>query len=110
MSRLINIDPQVQQDSEPEGYEFGYCPFDTLPPVEISNINATQDNSDHINDDNNLIDLPIKNDTLCRLQPKNEFCANILVQVEKGNIVEGQIYIIQDKLLKQYVMDGNNTY
>ena len=24
MSRLINIDPQVQQDSEPEGYEFGY--------------------------------------------------------------------------------------
>ena len=24
MSRLININPQVQQDSEPEGYEFGY--------------------------------------------------------------------------------------
>ena len=24
MSRLINIDHQIQQDSEPEGYEFGY--------------------------------------------------------------------------------------
>ena len=31
MSRLINIDAQIQQDSEPEGYEFGYYTFDTLP-------------------------------------------------------------------------------
>ena len=38
MSTLINIDPQVQQDSEPEGYEFGYYTFDTLPPVEVSDI------------------------------------------------------------------------
>ena len=29
MSRLIDIDPQIQQDSEPEGYEFGYYTFDT---------------------------------------------------------------------------------
>ena len=31
MSRLINIDPQIQQESEPEGYGFGYYTFDTLP-------------------------------------------------------------------------------
>ena len=31
MSQLINIDPQIQQDSEPEGYEFSYYMFDTLP-------------------------------------------------------------------------------
>ena len=31
MSRLINIDPQVKQDSEPEGYDFSYYMFDTLP-------------------------------------------------------------------------------
>ena len=28
MSQLINIDPQIQQDSEPEEYEFGYYTFD----------------------------------------------------------------------------------
>ena len=38
MSRLINIDPQIQQESEPEGYEFGYYTFDTLPAMEVSNI------------------------------------------------------------------------
>ena len=41
MSRLIDIDPQIQQDSEPEGYKFGYYTFDTLPTMEISNIDTT---------------------------------------------------------------------
>ena len=41
MSRLITIDPQIQQESEPEGYEFGYYTFDTLPTMEVSNIETT---------------------------------------------------------------------
>ena len=114
MSRLINIDPQVQQDSEPEGYEFGYYMFDTLPMLEVSNVETTQDTSVSVNDDNdannNLLELPIDNDTLFRLQQKDRFCANILAQIEKGNIIEGQLYVVQDKLLKRYVVDGDNTY
>ena len=30
MSRLIEIDPQIQPEPEPEGYEFGYYTFDEL--------------------------------------------------------------------------------
>ena len=45
MSRLINIDSQIQQVSEPEGYEFGYYTFDTLPAMEVSNINTVQETS-----------------------------------------------------------------
>ena len=78
MSRLININPQVQQDTEPEGYEFSYYTFDTLPPVEVSEIDTTQDISVHVTDDNNLLDLPINTDTLCELQQKGDFCANII--------------------------------
>ena len=44
MSRLIDIDPQIQQDSEPEGYKFGYY-FDTLPAMEVSNIDAMHETS-----------------------------------------------------------------
>ena len=36
MSRLIDIDPQVQPEYEPEGYEFGYYTFDILPTLEVS--------------------------------------------------------------------------
>ena len=114
MSQLINIDPQVQQDSEPEGYEFGYYTFDTLPTLEVSNIESTQEVSVHIDDESNanniLLELPIDNNMLFELQQKDPFCANILVQIEKGNINEGQLYIIQNKLLKRYVTDGDNTY
>ena len=113
MSRLININPQVQQDSEPEGYEFGYYTFDTLPILEVTNIETTQNTSVCVNDDNdannNILELPINNDTLFRLQQKDKFCANILAQIEKGNIMKGQLYVIQDKLLKRYVVDSDNA-
>ena len=41
MSRLIDIDPQVQPEPELEGYEFGYYIFHELPSLEVSNIEAT---------------------------------------------------------------------
>ena len=114
MSRLINIDPQVQQDSKPEGYEFSYYTFETLPMLEVSNIETTQDISVCVNDNNdtnnNLLELPIDNDMLFQFQQEHRFCANILAQIEKGNIIEGQLYVIQNKLLKRYIVDGDNTY
>ena len=45
-----------------------------------------------------------------QITTKDDFCANILAQIEKGNITEGQLYIIHEKLLKRYVIDGDNTY
>ena len=100
MSQLIDIDLQIQ-DSELEGYEFGYYTFDTA--LEVSNVETTQDTSVCVNKDNDtdyLLELPIDNNTLSRLQQNDDFCANILAQIEKGNIIEGQLYVIQDKILK----------
>ena len=112
MSRLINIDPQIQQESEPEGHEFGYYTFDTLPTIEVSNIETTQD-ATNINERDakeNLITLSLDNDKLSELQSQDAFCANILTQIEKGNIIEGQMYKVQNKLLKRYMVDGEKTY
>ena len=49
MSRLIDIDLQVQPEYEPEGYKFGYYTFDTLPALEVSNVKTSQDTSININ-------------------------------------------------------------
>ena len=85
-----------------------------LPPLEVSNIETTQDVSVHDDDESNAnniqLELPINNHMLFELQQKDMFCANIFVQIEKGNMKEGQLYIIQNKLLKRYVTDGDNTY
>ena len=113
MSRLIDIDPQVQPESEAEGYEFGYYTFNTLPTLEVSNVETPQDTSLNVNNsnapDSTLLDLPINNDSLFKLQQEDLFCNNILTQIEKGNII-GQMYMVKDKLLKRYVTDGDNAY
>ena len=41
MSRLIDIDPQIQLEPEPEGYEFRYYTFEGLPNLEVINIEST---------------------------------------------------------------------
>ena len=47
----------------------------------------------------------------CKSYNKNHiFCKNILNQIRKGNIPEGQLYIVRDNILKRYVLEGNNTY
>ena len=72
MSSLIDIDPQIQPEPEPEGYEFSYYTFDQLPALEVSSIEVTLNLSlemenKHIPNDN-FGKLPISNDTLHRLQ------------------------------------------
>ena len=112
LSRLIVIDPLIQQDSKPEGYEFGYYTFDSLPAMEVSHVETTQQkiNEKENDDDDSNINLPITDDLLSSLQSQDMFCSHILTQIEKGNIKEGHIYVVQNKILKRYVTDGNNTY
>ena len=114
MSRLIEIDSQVQQEQEPEGYEFGYYVFDNLPNIEVTDIELTinsiadietKDTSCH-----NFQGFPIDNNVLQKLQYNDIFCKNILDQIKKGNIPEGQLYIVRENILKRYVLEGNNTY
>ena len=58
---------------------------------------------------NNFQGFPISNDVLHKLQ-EDVFCKNILNQSGKGNITDGQLYLVKDNILKRYVMEGNNTY
>ena len=111
MSCLINIDPQIQSEPEPEGHEFGYYTFDPLPALEIHDIQTSSMASPQDDHDVDLLcEIPINNDTLVKLQQKDAFCKNIFHQIEKGNIIDGQLYKIDNKLLKRFAVDGNNTY
>ena len=113
MSRLIEIDPQVQQEPKPEGYEFGYYTFDNLPNIEVTNIESIHNLITNIEtkdtSGNNFQGFPINNDVLQKLQ-EDVFCKNILNQIKKGNVTDGQLYLVKDNILKRYVLEGNNTY
>ena len=55
--------------------------------MEVSNVETPQDTSLNDNDinapDSSLLDLPVNNDLLFKLQQKDTFCNNILTQIEK---------------------------
>ena len=114
MSRLIEIDSQVQQEPEPEGYEFGYYVFDNLPDIKVSDIELTINSIIDVKTKDmsgyNFQGFPIDNNTLQKLQHNDIFCKIVLNQIEKGNIQEGQLYIVKNNILKRYVIEGNSTY
>ena len=72
MSRLIEIDPQVQQEPEPEGYEYGYYVFDSLPDIKVTDtqltINSITDVKTKDTSGHNFQCFPIDNDILQKLQ------------------------------------------
>ena len=112
MSGLIQIDPQVRQDIEPEGYEFGYYTFDSLPTMEVSYIDTTQGVTNDKGDEDvkHLLKLPLTDDTLSQLQSQDMFCSNKIAQIKKGNIKDGQTYKFHDNLLKRNVTDSDKIY
>ena len=95
MSRLIDIDPQIQQDSEPEGYEFGYYTFDTLPAMEVSHVKMTKQTSNEkeSNDTDSVIKLPLSEDMLSNLQSRDAFCSNIPTQIKKKVISKKDMFM-----------------
>ena len=54
--------------------------------------------------------MPIDDNVLTELQQEDEFYNNILKQIEKGNIVDGQLYKIENNILKRFIIDGYDTY
>ena len=68
MSRLIEIEPQIQQEPELEGYKFGYYTFDDLPNIEVTDIessfNSITDIENKDTSSNNFQGFPISKDVL----------------------------------------------
>ena len=80
--------------------------------MEVSNVNIAKETTSDKDEDvmGNIVQLPISDDMLSKMQSQDTYCSHIKTQIEKGNIKEGQTFRIQNNLLKRYVTDGNNTY
>ena len=67
LSRLIEKDPQSEQEPKPKGYEFGYYVFDNLPNIKVHiemTINSITDVEAKDNTGNNCQGFPIDTITL----------------------------------------------
>ena len=115
MSRLIEITPEIEQEPEPPGQEFGYDIFETLEPIETTTHYITelkeeiQIKHEAIPDDL----LPIVDLTESQLediQMKDKFIKNIVNRLVAKQQPEGKPYYLEGKLLKKYVYDNKQRF
>ena len=108
LSRLIEMDENIKLQPEEEGKEFGYFPFEELPPVttqvveevikcEIGNINIQHTDPIEINTD---IHLPLKDNKLVKLQESDPHTKQLRKQWENKNL-DQSTYTMENNILKQ---------
>ena len=105
--RLIEMDENIKLQPEEEGKEFGYFPFEELPPVttqvieeviecEIGNINIQHTDPVEINVD---IQLPLKDEKLVKLQESDPDTKQLRKQWENKNL-DTNSYTMENNILK----------
>ena len=104
MSRLIEIDPQIDSIPEEDGYEFGYYAFDVLPPIEVHEVNAVNEEEELKDLQNFPLDIN-KLENLIQLELNDPFCENIIKQLNKNKLTERQPYFIEDYILHRIVKE-----
>ena len=115
MSRLIEITPEIEQEPEPPGQEFGYDIFETLEPIETTThyINELKEEiqikHEAIPDDL----LPIVDLTESQLediQMKDKFIKNIVNRLVAKQQPERKPYYLEGRLLKKYIYDNKQRF
>ena len=119
LSRLIEIDDDIKLPAEQEGHEFGYVPFEQLPPAQVT---VTQEVI--INKVNNLkikiqhidkvqkdlkIELPISNLKLKELQEQDKRI-NHLRKLWSENKLNKNIFAMENDILKKKVIECGLLY
>ena len=120
LSRLIDIDPDVELQPELKDYEFGHYAFETLPKakgkmvhevitsvdgVDVCEINITYDNSEN---SPYSVKLPLSNEKFSCLQDKD-----LKVRQLKQKVIQGQyaqFYFIKKGVLYRSMVDNGHKF
>ena len=111
------MDENIKLPPEEEEKEFGYFPFEELPPVttqvideviecEIGNINIQHNDPVHVNIE---ISLPLKDQKLVKLQKSEPHTQQLRKQWESTNL-DKNMYTMENNILKQKTIDNGLLY
>ena len=117
LSRLIEMDENIKLQPEEEGKEFGYFPFEELPPVttqvieevlecEIGNLNIQHTDPVEVNVD---IHLPLKDEKLVKLQESDPHMQQLRKQLENKKL-DQNMYTIENNILKRKLINNGLPY
>ena len=119
LSRLIDTDPELQQQPELEGHEFGkYC-FETLPKArgstnqvkiggdtaEVCEIQITYDNPEN---SELSVELPLEDDKFASLQENDPKIQDLCNKVKEGEYQ--QFYFVKNNVLFRSIVDNGHKF
>ena len=119
LSRLIDTDPDLQQQPELEGHEFRkYC-FETLPKVrgsvnevkiggemaEVCEIQITYDNPEN---SEFSVELPLEDDTFTSLQENDLKIWDLCHKVKEGEY--NQFYFVRNNVLFRSIVENGHKF
>ena len=117
--RLIEIDDDIKPPAEQEGHEFGYVPFEQLPPAQvtvteemiINEVNDMKVKIQHIDpiQKDLKIELPISNLKLKELQEQDKKITH-LRKLWSENKLNKNIFTMESNILKKKVIEGGLLY
>ena len=115
MSRLIEITPEIEQEPEPPGQEFGYDIFETLEPIETTThyINELKEEIQVKHEaipDDLLPVVDLTESQLEDIQMKDKFIKNIVNRLVAKQQPEGKPYYLEGKLLKKYIYNNKQRF
>ena len=107
LSRLIDIDENIKLQPEEERKEFGYFPFEELPPAQTQMVEEiitgeTGTLSIHHTEPTEIdgeIQLPLKDEKLAKLQDSDPHIKQLRKQWENNNL-DINSYIMENNILK----------
>ena len=119
LSRLINTDPDLKQQPELEGHEFGkYC-FQTLPKVRgsishakisgdtpyVCEIQIMYDNPENLEF---LVELPLDDEKFASLQENNPKIQDLHDKVKEG--AYNEFYFVNNNVLFRSIVDNGHKF
>ena len=119
LSRLIEIDDDIKLPAEQEGHEFGYVPFEQLPPAqvtvteeviinEVNDVKVKIQHTDPVQKDLK-IELPVSNQKLKELQEQDKK-VNHLRKLWSENKLNKNIFAMEDDILKKKIIVNGLLY
>ena len=117
LSRLIDIDENIRLQPEEEGKEFGYFPFEELPPAQTQMVKtiSTRETgilSIHHTDPVETyteVQLPLKDEKLAKLQESDPHIRQLRKQWDNNNL-DTTSYTLENNILRRKIIDNELLY
>ena len=118
LSRLIEIDEDVKLPEEKEGHEFGYVPFEKLPPVKVEMTEEviTEPGTEPVIEIHHIdplpdlkVEIPVSNAKMKEFQEQDERIQHLRNLCSSGKLNKN-IFIMENDILKKRVTEQALSY